>query len=115
MFHEKGTLHPLYCDGEVPYLFETWLTSLNLPPVSYMWYLLLQNLYTKQQGMEPLVKPSLNRWMHYMNLPTSLHVMKIVSDCEYCRAIRFPGEGESFCCRKGKVNVYIHSIPDELV
>lgn len=28
--------------------------------------------------------------------------------------MRFAGEGESFCCLKGKVIIYIHSVPDEL-
>lgn len=50
----------------------------------------------------------------YRNIPSTHHVLKKVPNWEYCGAIRFPGEGDSFCCRKGKVIVYIHGIHDAL-
>ncbi|RCV11597.1 hypothetical protein SETIT_2G199000v2 [Setaria italica] len=50
----------------------------------------------------------------YKDLPTTHNVLRKVANCEYCGAIKFPGEGDSFCCRKGKVNIYIPDVPDEL-
>lgn len=50
----------------------------------------------------------------YRNLPTSHHVLRKVPNCEYCGAIRFPGEGSGFCCRQGKVNIFIPGVPNNL-
>ena len=50
----------------------------------------------------------------YKNLPTQHLVLRKVPICEYCGAIRFPGEGPGFCCRQGKVNIVNTPIPDEL-
>jgi len=43
----------------------------------------------------------------YKGLPKKPHVLRKVKNCMSCRAKRFPGEGPAFCCRKGKVNIYI--------
>ena len=50
----------------------------------------------------------------YKNLPTQHLVLRKVPICEYCGAIRFSGEGASFCCRQGKVNIVNTPIPDDL-
>ena len=50
----------------------------------------------------------------YQDLPAQHLVLRKVLICEYCGAIRFPGEGPSFCCRQGKVNIVNTTIPDEL-
>ncbi|KAM3206336.1 hypothetical protein ACQJBY_061802 [Aegilops geniculata] len=50
----------------------------------------------------------------YHNLPTKHHVLKPVKDCIHCGAIRFQYEGPAFCCRKGKVKVFIPEVPQEL-
>ena len=50
----------------------------------------------------------------YQDLPAQHLVLRKVPICEYCGAIRFPGEGPSFCCRQGKVNIVNTTIPDEL-
>ena len=42
----------------------------------------------------------------YMNLPKKHHVLRNVSDCLHCGALRFQYEGPAFCCRKGKVDVF---------
>jgi hypothetical protein len=43
----------------------------------------------------------------YKDLAKKHHVLKRAKNCEFCHAKRFPGEGLAFCCRKGKVNIYI--------
>nr|TKW21904.1 hypothetical protein SEVIR_4G151701v2 [Setaria viridis] len=50
----------------------------------------------------------------YKDLLTTHHVLRKVPNCEYCGAIKFPSEGDSFCCRKGKLNIYIPDVPIEL-
>ncbi|XBI41719.1 hypothetical protein VPH35_126150 [Triticum aestivum] len=50
----------------------------------------------------------------YHNIPTKHHVLKRVKDCIHCGAIRFQYEGPAFCCRKGKVEVFIPEVPQEL-
>lgn len=50
----------------------------------------------------------------YNDLPTSHHVLRKVPNCEHCGAIRFPGETPGFCCRKGKVNIHIPNVPNQL-
>jgi len=50
----------------------------------------------------------------YQNLAFAHHVLRKVPNCEYCGALKFPGEGDAFCCRKGKVNIFIPDVPDEL-
>ncbi|XP_044429965.1 uncharacterized protein [Triticum aestivum] len=50
----------------------------------------------------------------YHNLPTKHHVLKPVKDSIHCGAIRFQYEGPAFCCRKGKVKVFIPEVPQEL-
>jgi hypothetical protein len=50
----------------------------------------------------------------YRNLPKKHHVLRKVRDCEHCGAMRFQFEGPAFCCRKGKVSVYIPDVPREL-
>lgn len=35
-------------------------------------------------------------------------------NCEFCTAIKFPGGGLDFCCRHGKVNIFIPDVPNEL-
>jgi hypothetical protein len=36
------------------------------------------------------------------------------SICEYCGALRFSSETPTFCCRKGKVQIYMHDLPFEI-
>jgi hypothetical protein len=50
----------------------------------------------------------------YRGLPENHLVLKKVPNCEFCRAKRFPGEGPAFCCRKGRINIFIPEVPDEL-
>ena len=50
----------------------------------------------------------------YQNLPLAHHVLRKVPNCEYCGAVKFPGEGDAFCCRKGNVNIFIPDVPGEL-
>src|ERR1041385_6688153 len=50
----------------------------------------------------------------YMNLPKKHHLLRKVSDCRHCGALRFQYEGPAFCCRKGKVGVYTPQVPEEL-
>ncbi|KAG2628585.1 hypothetical protein PVAP13_3KG387654 [Panicum virgatum] len=50
----------------------------------------------------------------YKDIPSAHHVLRKVPKCEYCGAIRFPGEGLGFCCRQGKVNIYNPDVPDRL-
>ena len=50
----------------------------------------------------------------YQDLPSQHLVLRKVPICEYCGAIRFPGEGPSCCCKQGKVNIVNTTIPDEL-
>ena len=50
----------------------------------------------------------------YNDLPTEHLVLRKVPICEYCGAIRFLGEGPSFCCRQGKVNIVNTPVPDDL-
>lgn len=52
--------------------------------------------------------------MIYRNLPSEHHVLRKVLDCEYCGALKFPGEGPGCCCRQGKVNNFIPEVPMEL-
>jgi hypothetical protein len=41
-------------------------------------------------------------------------VLKKVRDCEHCGAMRFQFQGPAFCCRKGRVSVFIPGVPEEL-
>ena len=50
----------------------------------------------------------------YMNLPKNHHVLRKVSDCCHCGALRFQYEGPAFCCRKGKVGVFTPEVDEEL-
>uniref|UniRef100_K3ZCU2 Helitron helicase-like domain-containing protein n=1 Tax=Setaria italica TaxID=4555 RepID=K3ZCU2_SETIT len=50
----------------------------------------------------------------YMNLPKKHHVLKKAKNCEFCNAKKFPDEGPTFCCRNGKVHIYILEVPSEL-
>lgn len=50
----------------------------------------------------------------YKDLPTSHMILQKVPNCEYCGALRFPGEGPGFCCRKGKVNIFTPKVPHQL-
>ena len=50
----------------------------------------------------------------YKDLPPRHLVLRKAPICEYCGAIRFPGEGPGFCCRQEKVNIVNTPIPDEL-
>ena len=50
----------------------------------------------------------------YNDLPDKHLVLRKVPKCEYCGAIRFPGEGASFYCRQGNVNIVNTPIPDDL-
>ncbi|RLN09345.1 hypothetical protein C2845_PM11G15710 [Panicum miliaceum] len=50
----------------------------------------------------------------YKDLPKKHHVLKRAKSCEFCHAKRSPGEEPAFCCRKGKVNIYIPEIPAQL-
>ena len=50
----------------------------------------------------------------YNDLPSDHLVLRKVPICEYCGAIRFPGEGPGFCCRQGKVNLVNTPVPDDL-
>jgi hypothetical protein len=50
----------------------------------------------------------------YQNLPKKHHVLKKVKDCVHCGAMRFQYEGPAFCCRKGRVAVFIPDVPEEL-
>ena len=50
----------------------------------------------------------------YKDLSAQHLVLKKVPICEFCGAIRFPGEGPGFCCRQGKVNIVNTTIFDEL-
>ena len=50
----------------------------------------------------------------YRNLPTKHHVLRKVADCRHCGALRFPFEGPTFCCRKGKVGLFTPDVPEEL-
>ena len=49
----------------------------------------------------------------YKNVPSEHHILRKVSGCEYCGALKFPG-GLGFCCRQGKVNIFIPEVPMEL-
>ena len=50
----------------------------------------------------------------YRSLPKKHHVLKKVRDCRDCGAMQFQFEGPAFCCRKGKVLVFIPEVPEEL-
>jgi hypothetical protein len=50
------------------------------------------------------------QWV-YKDLPTKHHVLWKVPICEYCGALRFSSETPAFCCRKGKVHIYVHDLP----
>ncbi|XP_037457235.1 uncharacterized protein LOC119328342 isoform X2 [Triticum dicoccoides] len=50
----------------------------------------------------------------YHNLPNKHHVLKTVKDCIHCGAMRFQYEGPDFCCRKGKLKVFIPEVPQDL-
>ncbi|CAD6256542.1 unnamed protein product [Miscanthus lutarioriparius] len=50
----------------------------------------------------------------YVGLPQTYHVLTKVQNYFYCRAKRFEGEGPAFCCRNGRVNIFIPEVPDEL-
>ncbi|XP_024312150.1 uncharacterized protein LOC100833043 isoform X2 [Brachypodium distachyon] len=50
----------------------------------------------------------------YRDLPREHHVLRKVRDCGHCEATRFQYEGPAFCCRKGKIRVFIPDVPEEL-
>jgi hypothetical protein len=50
----------------------------------------------------------------YHNLPNKHFVLRKVRPCGYCGAKRYPAEGPTFCCRKGKVKLHIPDVLDEL-
>jgi hypothetical protein len=50
----------------------------------------------------------------YRNLSKKHHVLKKVRDYDHCGAMRFQYEGPAFCCRKGRVRVFIPEVPEEL-
>jgi hypothetical protein len=50
----------------------------------------------------------------YKDLPKSHHLLCKVPNCEYCGALKFRSETDGFCCRKGKVNIYVHELPIEM-
>ncbi|XP_039813206.1 uncharacterized protein LOC120676000 isoform X2 [Panicum virgatum] len=50
----------------------------------------------------------------YKDLPKEHQRLQKVPNCEFCGAIKFPGEGLGFCCRQGKVNIFIPDVPNEL-
>jgi len=50
----------------------------------------------------------------YKDLPKEHPRLQKVPNCEFCGAIKFPGEGLGFCCRQGKVNIFIPDVPNEL-
>ncbi|RCV32730.1 hypothetical protein SETIT_7G026900v2 [Setaria italica] len=50
----------------------------------------------------------------YKELPKKHHALRNVKNCKFCNAKKFPGEGPSFCCRQGKVHIYIPKVPHEL-
>ncbi|EMS56696.1 hypothetical protein TRIUR3_20164 [Triticum urartu] len=49
----------------------------------------------------------------YKNLPSKHHVLKPVKDCVHCGAMRFEYDGPAFCCRKGKVKIFIPEVPQD--
>ena len=62
---------------------------------------------TKMKGHDPYE-------FVYAGLPKTHHVLKKVQNCFYYRAKRFEGEGPSFCCRNGRVSIFIPKVPNEL-
>jgi hypothetical protein len=50
----------------------------------------------------------------YKDLPKKHHTLKKNKNCKFYNAKRFPCEGPAFCCRKGKVNIYIPELPAQL-
>ena len=50
----------------------------------------------------------------YNDLPSDHLVLRKMTICEYCGAIRFPSEGPGFCCKQGKVNLVNTPVPDDL-
>ena len=50
----------------------------------------------------------------YKDLPAHHFVLRKVPICEYCGAVKIPGEGPGFCCRQGKINTVNTPIPVEL-
>jgi hypothetical protein len=49
----------------------------------------------------------------YQNLPER-HKLRRVPHCSYCGAMRFQYETPGFCCRKGKVQIHIPEVSNEL-
>jgi hypothetical protein len=49
----------------------------------------------------------------YQNLPER-HKLRQVPDCSYCGVMRFQYETPEFCCRKGKIQIVILEVPEEL-
>ena len=49
----------------------------------------------------------------YQNLPQR-HILRQVPNCSHCHALRFQYETPRFCCRKGKVQICIQEVPEEL-
>ncbi|PVH31549.1 hypothetical protein PAHAL_9G176700 [Panicum hallii] len=50
----------------------------------------------------------------YKDLPKKYRTLKKAKNCEFCHAKRYPDEGPAFCCKKGKVNIYMPELPAEL-
>lgn len=41
-------------------------------------------------------------------------MLRKVSDCRHCGALRIQYEGPAFCCKKGKVDIFTPDVPEEL-
>jgi len=57
------------------------------------------------------------KWSIRSSIPRSACSTSCIEESPDMRVlwcIRFPGEGPSFCCRQGKVNIVNTTIPDEL-
>jgi hypothetical protein len=52
--------------------------------------------------------------MVYHNLPKKHFVLRKVKPCRYCSTKWFPLESQSFCYRKGNVDLNMSDVPDEL-
>ena len=51
----------------------------------------------------------------YANVPSELHMLPSVPNCEHCNAKKFEGEPPGFCCRGGKIHLSTHETPPELM
>jgi hypothetical protein len=53
------------------------------------------------------------QWV-YKDIPRKHHMLRKVPNCEYCGALKFSSETLGFCCRKGKVHIYVHELPFQI-